>query len=74
MRKDINIAEKLEDYCQDTVAKYPESGREWVFGAIDFAYGARLIDSIQYITILKKYQYFTEKMDPSGGNRMGSSK
>ena len=22
----------------------------------------------------KKYQYFTEKMDPSGGNRMGSSK
>ena len=72
MRKDINIAEKLEDYCQATIAKYPESGREWVFGAIDFAYGARLIDSIQYITILKKYQYFTEKMDPSGGNQMGS--
>ena len=72
MRKNINIAEKLEDYCQDTIAKYPESGREWVFGAIEFAYGARLIDSIQYITILKKYQYFTEKMDPSGGNRTGS--
>ena len=71
--KNIDVMEKLEKYCQMSITISREYSSGWIFGAIDFACYAGLIDLRQRGQLLKKYQS-TVKMDPSGGNRTGSSK
>ncbi len=71
--KNIDVMEKLERYCQMSITISREYSPGWNFGAIDFACYAGVIDLAQRGQLLKKYQS-TVKKDPSGGNRMGSSK
>ena len=37
------MANKLWDYCQYAVTMYGRSGKDWAFGAINFAYMNDLI-------------------------------
>ena len=67
------IMEVLEEYCRNATENYSDIGWEWAFGAADFARTANLIDALQHYRIMEEYHGFT-KEDPSGGNRMGSSK
>ena len=71
--QNISLMEQLETYCRDVIRNYPENGYDWAFGAVEFARNARLIDVTQYCRLLNEFHGF-KKMDPSGGNRMGSSK
>lgn len=54
--KNIDVMEKLEKYCQMSITISREYSPGWIFGAIDFACYAGVIDLAQRGQLLKKYQ------------------
>lgn len=52
---------ELLKYCEITMKSdftSPTTKKNWAFGAIDFAYGADLIDKTTYMELAEKYQLF----------------
>ena len=60
--KENTVLKKIEKYCDDLLTMRCEflddsQVRSWMYGAIDFAYNARLISMGQYHFLLKKYEF-----------------
>ena len=50
-----STVEELENYRRDVVEFSKERGKDWAFGAIDFACVAGLIDSKEYKELTGKF-------------------
>lgn len=48
--------EELENYCRDVIGFSEKRGKDWAFGAIDFARMAGLIDSKEYKELTGKFR------------------
>ena len=53
-----SMREKLEEYCEETIAdsRYSDNSKcNWAFGAVDFACNAGLISAEEYRALLKEF-------------------
>ena len=62
--KNIDVMEKLEKYCQMSITISREYSPGWIFGAIDFACYAGLIDLGQRGQLLKWIPLAATGWDP----------
>lgn len=52
------MANKLWDYCQYAVTMYGRSGKDWAFGAINFAYMNDLITTDERDKLAGEFCYW----------------
>ena len=49
-------AEKLREYCQSVVKRHGKPGRDWAFGAIEFAFFTDAITPEEFGIILEEFE------------------
>ena len=49
-------AEKLREYCQSVVKRHGKPGRDWAFGAIEFAFFTDAITPEEFGAILEEFE------------------